>query len=80
MKAHDVCPYLKPGTIVVSERSVILVVDNGAGETTFVNPHNGKEGHYTKWWTNSCEVELFIDLEDWLCAHFDRKTEERKKS
>jgi len=79
MKAHDIAPHLKPGTIVVSDRSVILVVDHGAGDTLFVNPHNGREAYYHEWWHMDEEVELYEDLEDWLSAYFDKKTEERTK-
>lgn len=73
MKAHDVASHLKPGTIVVSDRSVILVVDHGAGDTLLVNLHNGREANYYEWWNDSEEVELYEDLEDWFQAYFVKR-------
>lgn len=73
MKAHDIAPFLKPGTIVVSDRSVILVVDHGARDTLFINLHNGREAAYHEWWKMDEEVELYEDLEDWLCAYFEKR-------
>lgn len=73
MNAHEVASHLKPGTIVVSERSTILVVDHGAGTTLFINLHNGREAHYVEWWKMDEEVELYEDLEDWLQAYFDKR-------
>jgi hypothetical protein len=77
MKAHDVIMYLKPGTIVVKDRTVILVVDQGAGDTGLINPYNGKEAHYSAWFTPDDDIELYADLEDWILAHYDKRKEER---
>lgn len=73
VNAHEVCPYLKPGTIVVCGRSVIIVVDDGAGRTEFVNIHNGSKAEYHEWWSMKEDIEIFEDMFDFLQAHFDEK-------
>ena len=77
VRAHDVCPYLKPGTIVVSGRSVIMVVDEGSGDTGFVNIHNGNKEEYHQWWGITEDVEIYEDMEDWLQAHYDERKGEK---
>jgi len=72
VNAHEVCPHLKPGTIVRSGSSVIMVVDNGAGDIEFVNIHNGRKDYYHQWFDSSVDCELFEDMEDWLCANYDK--------
>ena len=65
MKAHDVCSHLKAGTVVVSERKVILVVEY-AGEHILVNPYNGATAYYHEWFGVDEEVELYESLEEYL--------------
>lgn len=73
VNAHDVMPHLKPGTIVVSGVSVIMVVDAGPGECDFVNIHNGTKDYYHQWFDRDVDVELYQDMEDYIQAHYDER-------
>lgn len=73
VNAHDVMPHLKPGTIVTSGRSVIMVVDDGSRECEFVNIHNGRKDYYHQWFDNSVDCELYENMEDYIQAHYDER-------
>lgn len=63
IRAFDVAPYLKAGTIIVGVnfRSVLLVTD----DHELVNIHNGAKGECHDWYTANSEIEIFENLEDW---------------
>ncbi len=63
IRAFDVVPYLKTGTIVVGVnfRSVLLVTQ----DHELVNMHNGRKDTVYNWYTANSIVEIFEDFEDW---------------
>lgn len=63
IRAFDVVPYLKTGTIIVGVnfRSVLLVTE----DHELVNIHNGSKANCYEWYTANSEVEIFENLEDW---------------
>jgi len=66
IRAFDVVPYLKTGTIVVGVnfRSVLLVTS----DHELVNMHNGIKADYYEWYSANSEVEIFENFEDWQQA------------